>query len=151
MGGPMLELEGKSWTTCSGQEVKNAALWEVPTVIDVMGGTSYTSGINHLRRPPLGWPEVGHSQFNQGFIRQKMQNIGPIPISMHQRLKIKSRGDTKVFRSMVKVPSDWYQMQDGWMEGNFLVHLIKKTQIPSLKQTSARDVELEKWGDSRSQ
>ncbi|KAJ7124266.1 hypothetical protein C8R44DRAFT_734774 [Mycena epipterygia] len=58
MGGPMLGLEGKNWPTWSGWEVKNAALWEVPTVIDVMGGTSHTSGINHLCRPPLGWPEV---------------------------------------------------------------------------------------------
>ncbi|KAJ7105258.1 hypothetical protein C8R44DRAFT_745972 [Mycena epipterygia] len=62
MGGPMLGLEGKNWPPCGGWEVKSTALWEVPTVIDVMGGTSHTSGINHLRRPPLGWPEVNDSK-----------------------------------------------------------------------------------------
>ncbi|KAJ7130575.1 hypothetical protein C8R44DRAFT_732087 [Mycena epipterygia] len=55
MGGPMLGLEGKNQPACGGWEVKSTALWEVPTVIDVMGGTSHTSGINHLCRPPLGY------------------------------------------------------------------------------------------------
>ncbi|KAJ7081077.1 hypothetical protein C8R44DRAFT_754132 [Mycena epipterygia] len=55
MGGPMLGLEGKNWPACGGWKVKSTALWEVPTVIDVIGGTSHINGINHLHRHPLGY------------------------------------------------------------------------------------------------